>query len=155
MKFSCDDGNAELVIEADDAEEAAQEYVDSGEWGDRTKTEWVDVRVVPLDNDEEPLEDECPEIITITLDPNEPGCESPKGHDWQNPIEVVGGLKENPGVYGHGGGVTITEVCSHCARYRIIDTWAQNPENGKEGLESTEYREADDESIAWINRHNH
>ena len=55
-------------------------------------------------------------------------------------------------MYGHGGGVIITEVCRHCGRYQITDTWAQNPENGEQGLTSTEYRDADEQSEAWLAR---
>lgn len=52
-----------------------------------------------------------------------PACTSKSGHEWTSPHEVVGGLKENPGVFGHGGGVVIREVCAHCGRQRRTDTW--------------------------------
>jgi hypothetical protein len=65
--------------------------------------------------------------------------ELPHDHDWQSPHALVGGLKENPGVRGHGGGVVIHEVCVHCGTLRVTDTWAQNPSTGEEGLESVRY----------------
>jgi hypothetical protein len=83
------------------------------------------------------------------VDPEEPDC-SAADHDWCSPIEVVGGIDSNPGVWGHGGGVKITEVCRHCGGYRITDTWAQRQDTGEQGLESVEYHEADDASLAWV-----
>jgi len=69
-------------------------------------------------------------------------------HDWCSPHEVVGGIAENPGVWGNGGGVIITEVCRHCGTYRTTDTWA----TGHDGRPTTTvtYHEADDASLAWI-----
>jgi hypothetical protein len=146
--YICNDTDTEIEIQATSPTEAAQQYVDGGDWGSSDETRWVNVRVVPVDENGEQLEEEG-ETITITIDPTEPAC-SEDEHDWQSPHEVVGGLEENPGVWGHGGGATITEVCPHCGAYRITDTWAQNPETGEQGLESVEYREADDASLAWV-----
>lgn len=151
QKYLCDDGNAEIEIEAESAEEAAQEYVDGGDWGNGSETVWIDVYVTPVDDDGEAIDDER-ERITITLDAEEPECEDGEEHDWRSPYSVLGGLEENPGVWGHGGGVIITEVCAHCGRYRVTDTWAQNPGTGEQGLESVEYRDADEYSLAWLDR---
>ena len=60
-------------------------------------------------------------------------------YSTQSPHEVVGGLEENPGVWGNGGGVIIHEVCQTCGVHRHTNTWAQNPVNGKQGLESVSY----------------
>lgn len=209
--YLCNDGNAEVEIEAETAQEAAQEYVDGGEWGDIEETSWVKVRVTgpmpdapELDDqivqfsscdDDEPqgemlaeyctleqalgaricescyvahddtedaavlliggvpheywtfctddasTHDEEPdsEWIRITLEPNEPECEEGEDHDWQSPIEIVGGIAENPGVWGHGGGVIITVICMHCGTERVTDTWAQDMSDGVQGLKSTSY----------------
>jgi hypothetical protein len=69
-------------------------------------------------------------------------------HDWQSPHSVLGGLRENPGVWGKGGGVMIREVCAHCGRYRLIDTWADDGRGGHERHES--YEDADEDSLAWV-----
>lgn len=151
QKYLCDDGNAEIEIEAESAYAAAQEYVDGGDWGDRSKTVWIDVYVTPIGDDGEAINDER-ERITIALDAEEPECKDGEEHEWRSPYSVVGGLEENPGVYGHGGGVIITEVCAHCGRYRVTDTWAQNRNTGEQGLESVEYRDADEASSAWLDR---
>lgn len=87
---------------------------------------------------------------TVRVDPPEPECLDGYGHDWRAPYEVVGGFKDNPGVWGSGGGVLIKEVCAHCGMYRLTDTWAQNPDTGEQGLEAVIYAEADDISKAWI-----
>ncbi len=141
--FLCTDGNGQVRIEADSAREAAQEWVDTGDWGECSKTWWIDVNVTDEKSGES-------ERITITVEPDEPECVDGHDHDWQNPIEVVGGIRDNPGVYGHGGGVKITAVCAHCRKYRVTDTWAQRPDTGEQGLESIEYLDADDSSIEWV-----
>lgn len=148
MKYICDDGNAEVEIEAKTSKEAAEIYVEGGDWGETSSTIWINVWVFPLDEDGNKIEDES-KNITICVDPEEPEC-SNLDHNWESPYEVLGGLKENPGVYGNGGGVIIATVCSHCGKYKITDSWAQNPENGEQGLDSVEYREADEKSLNWI-----
>ena len=77
--------------------------------------------------------------VSVTLQPEEPSCTHEGGHDWQAPHEIVGGSKENPGVWRHGAGVRIHEVCIHCGCGRVTDTWAQRPDTGEQGLTSIEY----------------
>jgi hypothetical protein len=144
---------------ADSAKEAAQELVDdSGIDAADGKTTWVNVEVNKTVIYQDRLGDIYELAIgstyhTIAIDPDEPECiDEYTEHDWESPHELLGGLKENPGVQGHGGGVVITEVCAHCGMYRDTDTWAQNPENGEQGLTSVEYRDADDASLEWLPR---
>jgi len=158
--WTADDGNAEVEFAAaDSGEEAAQEYVDEGDWGDRSKTAWIDVSawrrayaLVQIDDDDE----EVVELMVdherhiITIEAEEPECVGDHEHDWRSPYRILGGLQENPGVWGHGGGVIIREVCAHCGRYRVTDTWSQNPSNGQQGLQSVSYEDADDDSRDWI-----
>jgi hypothetical protein len=40
-------------------------------------------------------------------------------HDWRTPHSVVGGLRENPGVWGVGAGVAEHFVCSRCGAYKV------------------------------------
>jgi hypothetical protein len=63
---------------------------------------------------------------------------------------LLGGLKESPGVVGHGGGVRITEVCRHCGVRRITDTWATNPCDGTQGYECVEYHAAGEGELTWV-----
>jgi len=40
-------------------------------------------------------------------------------HSWKR----FGGVKENPGVWGYGGGIKIVEHCPHCHTERVTTTW--------------------------------
>ena len=138
-----DDGNGEMVSTCETAEEAAQEYVDCGEWGmdePDAKTTWITVHVWRMGIDDKgslvPVDEST---HTITLDPPEPDCTHADGHLWECPHALVGGIAENPGVWGHGGGVTIQAVCMRCGCGRFTDSWAQNMETGEQGLDSVRY----------------
>lgn len=135
-----DDGNGEVTYTNVTAEQAAQEYVDGGSWGNIEETEWVRVFTwMEGINESGEIVDFNRERHSIAIDPPEPPCTDGQDHDFQSPHEIVGGLESNPGVHGHGGGVTITEVCMHCGCERFTDTWAQNPETGEQGLESVRF----------------
>lgn len=135
--YRCNDGNAEIDIEAESPQDAAQQYVDGGEWGESTNTSWIHVYVQELDADGEAVDSR--HNITVEVNPDEPECEDDGGHDWQSPHGIVGGIKENPGVWGHGGGIVIVECCIRCGCKRTTDTWAQDHETGEQGLRSVEY----------------
>lgn len=89
---------------------------------------------------------------TTEIEPEEPDCTRGEVHEWCSPHSVLGGCAENPGVQGHGGGVVITKICRHCGTYRVTDTWAQDPVTGEQGLRSVGYREADEDSLAYVLR---
>lgn len=131
--YICTDGNAEIKIEADSARDAAQEYVDGGDWGEITETTWIHVYVTAEGEGEDERE-----RVTITLDPEPPTCAG-ADHDWVSPHWLLGGLRENPGVTGHGGGVICIEACRHCGARQTTDTWAQDRETGEQGLRSVSY----------------
>ncbi len=82
------------------------------------------------------------EELTVCGHPEAPRCKDDGEHDWRRPIEIVGGLEENPGVVGHGGGVIIREVCSHCGVYRVTDT--------SHAYEAIWYEDADEASKDWV-----
>jgi hypothetical protein len=139
--WAADDGNAEIEIETDSAQEAAEEYVEGGEWGERNETGWVTVWTWRYGIDEAgDIVHVDREAHTVTIEAIEPAClKGEEHHEWDDPIEIVGGCKESPGVEGHGGGVRIHEVCMKCGCGKVIDTWAQNPETGEQGLHSVEF----------------
>lgn len=110
---------------------------------DESGTTWIDIHVRDM------LTEEMASTV-MEIDPSEPECIEGEEHDWRSPYSVLGGLKENPGVWGHGGGIIIKTVCAHCGAYKIDDSWAQNPENGEQGLDSVEYHAPDDVSLAWL-----
>ncbi len=139
-------GHHYLTVEADDLDHAleiARGNVDADNYGEITETTWIDVMARHVLTGETARD-------TVQLDPPEPDCVDGQAHDWQSPHDVVGGLTENPGVWGHGGGVQIVEVCAHCGGYRETDTWAQRPDTGEQGLESVSYRDPDEQSEAWL-----
>ena len=78
-----------------------------------------------------------------------PDCSSPDGHDWASPYDILGGIEENPGVWGHGGSVILREVCSHCGWYRELNTDAQDQATGEQGLRVTTYLPPDRTSLNW------
>ncbi len=109
---------------------------------DAEGTIWIDVSVRNTLTGESDSE-------TVQLDEPEPECVE-DAHDWRSPYSVLGGMKENPGVWGNGGGVISKTVCAHCGMYRITNTWAQRHDTGEEGLTDVTYEPADDESEAWV-----
>lgn len=141
--YKCNDGDynsQDIEIEAASPREAAEDYVAGGCWGDESdepSTFWVDVHVWEEDEDGEETEDHG--WRTVTVDPPEPECIDEYGHDWRAPHVLVGGLRENPGVWGHGGGVIVHEVCVLCGAGRETDTWAQRRDTGEQGLTSITY----------------
>ena len=109
-------------------------------------TKWITISVTPLDGAGEPIDDRR-ESVKIAIDPEEPECIDDHDHEWKSPIEVVGGIKENPGVWGHGGSVTIHTICCHCGHSSPRRSLGARSVDGEQGLTSTEYREPDEESL--------
>lgn len=126
-----------------DALSEALDNVDRDSYGEAEGTIWIDVRVRCDDTGEEDSD-------TVTLYEDAPDCVDGHEHDWQSPFEVLGGDRANPGVWGHGGGVIIREVCQRCGAYAETDTWAQRRDTGEQGLTSVRYEPADEASLAWV-----
>lgn len=141
-----EEGNDYATVWASSATEAlklATEDYGASCYGDVEDSFVVTVRVT---ND---LIDET-DTDTLTIDPPAPDCADECEHDWQTPYTVVGGVRENPGVWGSGHGqVRCTSVCSHCGTYVTIDYGATDRSNGSQ-MTSTSYREPDELSLAWI-----
>lgn len=121
----------------------ARDNVDADAYDHDDGTVYVDIRV------ECELTDEL-DTDTVVIEQREPPCEEGMMHDWRTPYDVLGGLRENPGIWGHGGGVIMRSLCRHCGRYRIVDTWAQRPDTGEQGLVETTYEEPDQASLDWV-----
>lgn len=124
-----------LANDLEDAIEQAEEWARGGSWDTSAGTIYAHAYLIKTDVDGE----QSTHSIKVQIDPEEPACIDREDHDWQSPLEIVGGIKENPGVYGHGGGVTIQEVCMRCGCGKLTDTWAQDPETGEQGLRSVTY----------------
>ena len=144
--WHADDGVADLHCgTAQSAAAAAAEYVSGGyEDDDSHRTSWVHIstwrRSVTIDRAGDVDEAKLGVVYhTVEIGPTEPDCAGGHEHEWTSPFEVVGGIRENPGCWGYGGGVIQHEVCPHCGLTRITDTWAQDPSTGEQGLTSVEY----------------
>lgn len=143
-KIYADDRNAEIEYDDLTPAEAAQEYVRDCDFDDVASTDWVTVYTYRKGVDE------SGEIVhigeerhKIAIEPTEPDCIDDHSHHWATPHELLGGLEDNPGVWGNGGGVICHEVCLHCGCERITDTWAQDMSTGEQGLTSLEYKEGE------------
>lgn len=125
MRYTCTDGNADVVIDAGSAREAAEEYVTDGDWGDRSETSWVTVYCRPTDGDGDV------ERVKIELPAEEPACAAGQSHDWQEAVSAR----------GSGGGVLVQDACRHCSLQRYTDTWATDPTDGEGGLTHVSYQD--------------
>lgn len=129
-------GFAFNTVEAEDAESALADvepnYSDYASGDDDIGTVFVELAAVNVDDENDSAS------RSFTVEPDEPSCNAGE-HDWQSPLDIVGGIKENPGVWGHGGGVTIDECCMHCGCRKFTDTWATNPSDGTQGHETVSY----------------
>ena len=137
-----DSGITETIRESsvEDAIEAARDWAREGDWDTSGGTVHVHV-YLSCETDEDYVSGRGSseeERVSVAIEQDEPECSS-GDHDWQSPHELVGGIAENPGVWGHGGGVVITECCLRCGCGRKTDTWAQNRTTGEQGLREVTY----------------
>jgi hypothetical protein len=123
-------------------------WTEGGDWDTSEGTFWVHDSAWQIDPVTGEELDASRVDVSVAFEPAAPDCTNGHEHDWKSPHSVLGGLKENPGVWGKGGGVIIREVCAHCGAYRVRDTWAQD--GAIQGLESVTYEGADDDSLAWV-----
>lgn len=143
-----DDTRAVMWTAAASAAEAAAEYVEGAEWGDRLSDWRWEGRAarycVVLGRRRHliALLDEQPVSVVVPAD--EPDCTDPEGHDWQSPHAVVGGLKENPGVWSSGATLHVTEVCTRCGWYRTREV------HTADGWSRTRYTPPDHVSTAYV-----
>lgn len=130
------DGAAVEYPSADSRREAAEAYVSDGSWGDPCDaTTWVTVSTwqrwtigsATLD-DEGSQRD-----AKVAIDPEEPECAEGHAHAWDD--------------YGHdqchGAGIVSSVRCRYCGAVCTTDTYAQDPDDGEQGLTSVRY-ELDD-----------
>ena len=75
----------------------------------------------------------------------EPGCEVGGEHEWREPHDLVGGLRENPGVWSRGGTLSFRSVCACCGVYRTETRHRDHREP-----EAVRYEPANEASEAWV-----
>ena len=115
------------------------------------KTTFLDTELVAKNERGETIEEEK---IEVRFDPPLP-CEGDASRGkcrWDNPHELLGGLEENPGVRGHGGGAAIMEVCRTCGSYRETLTHDQDTGSSDEWEKTTRYLPPDGRSLEWSSR---
>jgi len=158
--FVADDGNAEVEYrDADTATEAANEYVDDGDWGDGDEsfavTVWVWRTAATIDDDGQLQYVEVDrDSYLIVRDPPEPECEASESgeHRWEAPYKLVGGIRENPGVWGRGAGVATLQVCVLCGTCRNENTATQGA-NTEHDHDTVSYGGDDDCDVEKLAKH--
>lgn len=134
-----DDGNAEVHFEwAESAREAADAYVEDGEWGDRRETWWIDVHVWREDIAGREIAG-TRDCLTVEIPAEEPDCIDGAEHSWRD--DGTPGFGDV--VSSHGGGVILRRACRRCGLRCVTDTWAQRRDTGEQGLTSTRYEEGE------------
>jgi len=137
------DGTVDNVFQATGAVEAMDLAIDwwmEGSWENKTELDIFVQEINPWDDDMEfPMEWKT---IEVGEDPPEPECTEDE-HDWERPYEIVGGLKENPGVWSAGGTtMTFHSVCSHCGLHKHETQHGAQRNPGQ--LDTIEYRRGDE-----------
>lgn len=129
----------------DEAKDAAIDWIQDGTWEGKMM---LDVWITQVDHDGKVL-DRVDFKVEVGKDPEPPECAEGCEHDWCSPYEVVGGLKENPGVWSLGGTTIHTsEVCSHCGWFRKSTAYGSQRNPGQ--CDKVEYEEPSDSSLEWI-----
>lgn len=156
-----DECGNDLIVQAGSLNEAldiAKDWALNGAWESKRE---VSVFAVRFDTNEryggsDPRGSEMKArkwaTVEVGEDPEPPSCVG-RSHDWRKPHRVVGGLRENPGVWATGGTThTYLSVCRHCGAYkRKVEHGAQrNPGQ----VDTVEYLPADENSEAWVQRLN-
>lgn len=105
---------------------------------------------IPMDIDEDATVDgDAHDCSGVCPAKDAPECAEGCEHEWEAPYELVGGCRENPGVWGSGhGSIKIEEVCAHCGICRTTDHGATLPSNGQQATRVS-YEPADAKSLAW------
>jgi hypothetical protein len=148
-----EDSGASEIIEAeslDAAMDQAREWAAGGSYDQRVM---VSVYVDEIDADGEAIPDQHDsDEVAAGPEPRPPVTDcgtDDDDHDWQNPIELVGGLRENPGVSSTGTRFDYHEVCARCGLRK--HSWDQGTQRNPGQLdEGVEYEDADELTLAWV-----
>jgi hypothetical protein len=149
-QYHVDDGCAEVVIIANSAQKAANQYV-AGDYGDEPCSVAVRVwreAILLEDGDIVSYDEQYLSADNAACEEDEPPC--PEGeHEWDNP-PWLGGCDTNPGVWiGPGTSGCATSVCMLCGMYR--DTiWSGSQPDPGEPSRTVRYRPADEHSLRHI-----
>jgi hypothetical protein len=147
------DGQAQDILHdvaPADAEAAIEAWLTDGDWDTSEGPLYLTAYAYPIDPTTGTADGEGRVDGEATIEQDAPDCEGDEEHTWRSPHSVVGGLRENPGVHGHGAGIIAREVCPHCGWYRVYES-ARQDGSGRYH-EATSYAEPDEDSLAWVAR---
>jgi hypothetical protein len=149
-----EDSGASEIIEAESLEDALDQARDWAADGDYDERVMVSVYVDEIDENGDAIPGEhARDEVEAGPEPKPEATEcgdEDSDHDWQTPIELVGGCTENPGVFSTGGTrFDYHEVCARCGMYK--HSWSQGAQRNPGDLdEGVEYESADARSLAWV-----
>ncbi len=137
------------VIEAEDnsaAESIATDWIKDGSWDGKFM---ADVTIQEIDKQGDDTGDSWGISVEVGEDPEPPDCREDYDHEWVSPVEVVGGMKENPGVWSTGGTTFVTkQVCRHCGVYRKRTDYGSQRNPGQ--CDTVEYIDPDEASLEYV-----
>jgi len=138
-----DNSSWEITSTPSTLDEDVEESVRDGDWGDDTGSwVWTGRSSCEATSEED--------SHRVAFEAEEASCDHDDGHDWRSPHAMLGGLSENPGVWGGpNGGTTSREVCGHCGLYRTYQSHATNRNDGTT-YAATDYEPADEASLEWV-----
>jgi len=138
-----DNGSWAITSTPSTLDDDIEESVRDGDWGDDTGSwVWTGRSSCEATSEED--------SHRVAFEAEEASCDHDDGHDWRSPHAVLGGLSENPGVWGGpNGGTTSREVCGHCGLYRTYQSHATNRSDGTT-YAATDYEPADEASLEWV-----
>lgn len=150
MKYRIsEDGGASEIIDADDlksAVAAAKEWASEGSYDERVM---VSVYVQSVDEDGDDTDEYGSAEVEAGPEPEAPECAEGEEHEWESPHELVGGIKENPGVWSLGGTtMTFHYVCGHCGAHKHETCYGSQRNPGQ--CDQVTYEEADDDTKEWL-----
>jgi len=138
------------IIEAEDnsaAESRASNWIKDGSWDGKFM---ADVTIQEVDDLQEDIGNSWGISVEVGDDPKPPDCREDHDHKWDSPVEVVGGIDENPGVWSTGGTTIVFKtVCRHCGVYKKETAYGSQRNPGQ--CDTVEYIDPDEASIEYVN----
>lgn len=149
-RYRISSDNVSEIIDAQDrseAEDIASDWIKDGDWGGGKYR--VCVALQEVDELQEDIGDHWAIDVEVGDDPEPPECREDHEHEWVSPVEVVGGIESNPGVWSCGGTTLVfKQVCRHCGAYRKETSYGSQRNPGQ--CDTVEYLEPDEASLAYV-----
>jgi len=121
-----------VARDGDANHDGIEDWIRSGDWGDLeveggSVTGYVEVTREWEDKDGDEDSEEASDSVEVVFEHNEeemvrrvggdPECD----HKWDSTLEIEGGIKENPGVWGlNGAAISSSEHCTICGVRRTV-----------------------------------